>query len=141
MARTDKKRKRLEEQLVRLTQNEGVRRINLYKFLGSDLCDVWEITDCDSPELMVAKVSRQLCKLIARLNREAHRDIAEICFNVRDDPNINELWLCAREDNLAQAHQVTRRTIFNRLRDEIIPALVHMMLTDQVRTSDDAPRA
>jgi hypothetical protein len=122
-----RKRSHLSEQLIAITPFEGIRRINLEKSLGPQLRDRCGITEHDDPDTMRTKLSRTLQASISQLNRRSDQRIAGVCFNITDEIELHEMLLCARQDWLAQHLKVTRRTVFNRLRKNIIPEMVRTM--------------
>ncbi|MFC6021872.1 hypothetical protein ACFP2T_37635 [Plantactinospora solaniradicis] len=109
------------KKLKALSHNEGVRRVDLYSFLGEDLRALWHIKPFDGPELVRKKVAWQLDRLIKQLPREKHKVVARASFNIHDDPTSwlpdltdRQEWLSRRKTEPRPSVRTSRR-LMNRI--------------------------
>jgi hypothetical protein len=78
----DRDESALRGKLRELSQRSGVRRDNLTDFLGCELRALWHIDSGDGPDVVLAKVTWQLERLISQLRREDHQLVARYCYNI-----------------------------------------------------------
>ena len=111
----------LRKKLRELSQFEGVRRDNLYDFLGAELRDIWHVRPAD-PDVVRAVVTAQLKRLISKLKNKENQVTAEYSYNITGKPAVEDLDLGQRQDWLSRnAHGPGAKNSRLRMTDTILP--------------------